>query len=131
MLSIRPVELHVLLALTAGPMHGYALVRRIEDDSEGRLRVLPGNLYTVIRRLEAEGLVRESTAKPPSGLGPLRKGMPMAWACRPNFSWGSSLSSALKYQVPDRSGRSWACIVLGRNRARPRSGENGKQKTEA
>ena len=67
MLSIRPIELHVLLALTAGPMHGYALVRRIEDDSEGRLHVLPGNLYAVIHRLEAEGLVRESTAKPRRG----------------------------------------------------------------
>ncbi len=67
MLSIRPIELHVLLALTAGPIHGYALVRRIEDDSEGRLRVLPGNLYTVIRRLEAEGFVRESTVKPRRG----------------------------------------------------------------
>ena len=73
MLSIRPVELHVLLALTAAPMHGYALVRKIEDDSEGRLRVLPGNLYTVIRRLEAEGFVRESTAKPRRGDDPRRR----------------------------------------------------------
>ena len=67
MLAIRPIELHVLLALSAGPMHGYALVRRIEEDSEGRLRILPGNLYTVIRRLEAEGVVKESTAKPRRG----------------------------------------------------------------
>ena len=63
-MSPRPIELHVLLALTADPMHGYALVRRIAEDSEGRLRLLPGNLYTVIRRLETEGLVRESRTKP-------------------------------------------------------------------
>ncbi len=63
-MSVRPIELHVLLALTQGPLHGYALVRRIEEDSDGRLRPLPGNLYTVIRRLEAEGHVRESTTKP-------------------------------------------------------------------
>ena len=63
-MSLRPIELHVLLALTAGPMHGYGLVRRIDEDSDGRLRLLPGNLYTVIRRLEAEGLVCESRTKP-------------------------------------------------------------------
>ena len=63
-MSPRPIELHVLLALTTGPTHGYALVRRIDENSEGRLRLLPGNLYSVIRRLEAEGWVRESSTKP-------------------------------------------------------------------
>jgi hypothetical protein len=63
-MSLRPIELHVLLALIAGPLHGYALVRRIDEDSEGRVRLLPGNLYAVIRRLEAEGLVGESPRNP-------------------------------------------------------------------
>jgi DNA-binding PadR family transcriptional regulator len=63
-MGLRPIALHVLLALGAGPLHGYALVRRIEEDSDGRLRLLPGNLYSVIRRLESDGLVRESTQKP-------------------------------------------------------------------
>lgn len=63
-MTLRPVELHVLLALSAGPLHGYALVRRIDEDSDGRLRLLPGNLYAVIRRLEVEGLVGESPKKP-------------------------------------------------------------------
>ena len=39
-------------------------MRRIDEDSDGRLRLLPGNLYTVIRLLEAEGLVCESRTKP-------------------------------------------------------------------
>lgn len=63
-MSLRPVELHVLLALSAGPLHGYALVHRIGEDSEDRMHLLPGNLYTVIRRLEADGLVSESQRKP-------------------------------------------------------------------
>ena len=63
-MPLRPIELHVLLALIAGPLHGYALVRRIDEDSEGRVGLLPGNLYAVIRRLEAEGLVGESPRKP-------------------------------------------------------------------
>ena len=63
-MSLRLVELHVLLALSAGPLHGYALAGRIAEDSDGRVRLLPGNLYAVIRRLEAEGLVGESRRKP-------------------------------------------------------------------
>ncbi|MGH9320584.1 MAG: PadR family transcriptional regulator [Vicinamibacteria bacterium] len=63
-MSLRPVELHALLALSAGALHGYALARRIAEDSDGRVRLLPGNLYAVIRRLEAEGWVSESRRKP-------------------------------------------------------------------
>jgi len=63
-MSLRPVELHLLLALSVSPLHGYALVHRIDEDSEGRMRLLPGNLYTVIRRLEADGLVAESPKNP-------------------------------------------------------------------
>lgn len=62
--SLTPTELHVLLALAAEPAHGYALVRRIEEDSGGRMRLLPGNLYGVIHRLVAQGLVRESKRSP-------------------------------------------------------------------
>ena len=62
--SLKPIELHLLLALAAEPAHGYALVQRIEVDSEGRVSLLPGNLYAVIRRLEVNGLVRESDREP-------------------------------------------------------------------
>jgi len=65
--SLRPVEFHVLLALAPGPSHGYALVGRIAEESEGRYRVLPGNLYAVIRRLADDGLVRESARPPADG----------------------------------------------------------------
>jgi DNA-binding PadR family transcriptional regulator len=61
---LRPSDLHVLLALTAGALHGYALVQRIEEQSEGRVRMLPGNLYAVLRRLELEGLLRHARKLP-------------------------------------------------------------------
>ena len=61
---LRPTEFYTLLALAAGPQHGYALVQRIERESEGRLSILPGNLYAVIRRLETGGLLRKSHTKP-------------------------------------------------------------------
>lgn len=61
---MRPVELHLLLALAAAPAHGYALVKRIEEDSGGRLSLLPGNLYGIIHRLVSRGLMRESRRGP-------------------------------------------------------------------
>jgi DNA-binding PadR family transcriptional regulator len=62
--SLKPVELHLLLALAREPAHGYALVKRIEEDSAGRLRLLPGNLYGILHRLVEKGLVRASKRGP-------------------------------------------------------------------
>jgi DNA-binding PadR family transcriptional regulator len=73
MSSLRPVEFHVLLALATGPLHGYGLVRRIADESDGRWQVLPGNLYTVIRRLVSEGLVQQSDRRLTEGDDPRRR----------------------------------------------------------
>jgi DNA-binding PadR family transcriptional regulator len=56
---LKPVELHVLLGLSEAPLHGYALVERIAELSAGKLRLLPGNLYVVLHRLSARGLLRE------------------------------------------------------------------------
>ena len=64
---LKPVDLHLLLALAGGPLHGYALAARMREESENRLRMLPGNLYAVIRRLVREGLISESKARPPAG----------------------------------------------------------------
>ena len=62
--ALKPTDFHVLLALASEPLHGYALVRRIENESEGRVRLLPGNLYAVLRRLGDGGLVEETDAPP-------------------------------------------------------------------
>jgi DNA-binding PadR family transcriptional regulator len=59
LLPLRPVDLHVLLALSHRDRHGYGLVQDIAEESEGRLRLLPGNLYGVLSRLLRDGLVRE------------------------------------------------------------------------
>ena len=46
--SLKPADLYLLLALADVPMHGYALAQRMAQESEGRVRMLPGNLYAVI-----------------------------------------------------------------------------------
>jgi DNA-binding PadR family transcriptional regulator len=57
---LKPIELHVLLALSERPQHGYALAARVRELSEQRLRLLPGNLYVVLHRLAERGLLRET-----------------------------------------------------------------------
>jgi poly-beta-hydroxybutyrate-responsive repressor len=52
----RFVEPSILLLLRERPLHGYELIERLpEFTAEGRIDV--GNLYRLLRTLEAEGLV--------------------------------------------------------------------------
>jgi len=58
-LPLKPVDYLLLLALHEGDRHGYGLVKDIERLSDGRVRLVPGNLYSVIARLVDAGMVRE------------------------------------------------------------------------
>lgn len=56
MKPLTPVVFHVLLALVDGPRHGYAIMKRVEDDSG--LGMGPGTIYGSLQRLEDAGWVR-------------------------------------------------------------------------
>jgi len=55
---MREPTYFVLAALLAGPLHGYAIIKRAEEMSGGRVRLATGTLYTALDRLTAEGYVR-------------------------------------------------------------------------
>lgn len=55
---LTPAVLHVLLALSDGPLHGYAVMRRVEEESG--VRMGPGTVYGTLERLESAGLVRDA-----------------------------------------------------------------------
>ena len=58
-LPLTDLAVHVLVAVGPGPIHGYAIGKRVEELSGGRLRPTTGSLYQVLRRLtESELLVR-------------------------------------------------------------------------
>ena len=50
-------SLHVVFALLDGELHGYALMRRVDELSDGSVRMGPGTLYGTLNRL-VEGEVR-------------------------------------------------------------------------
>ena len=47
---------YILLSLLE-PLHGYAIMQRIEEMTHGRVAVGPGTLYALISRFEKEGIV--------------------------------------------------------------------------
>jgi PadR family transcriptional regulator, regulatory protein PadR len=55
---MREPTYFVLAALLAGPLHGYAIIKRADEMSGGRVRLATGTLYTALDRLTAEGYVR-------------------------------------------------------------------------
>ena len=54
------LEYHVLLALSTGPLHGYAVKDAVAADSGGSQTPRAGTLYRVVARLITAGLVRET-----------------------------------------------------------------------
>jgi DNA-binding PadR family transcriptional regulator len=54
---------YVVLALLGGELHGYALMRRVEDQSGGAVRMGPGTLYGTLDRLVEVGLIEETTER--------------------------------------------------------------------
>jgi DNA-binding PadR family transcriptional regulator len=65
-LPLTPQQFHILLSLTGAHLHGYAIIRDVEQRTSGALRLGTGTLYTALARLEALALVDESTRRAPA-----------------------------------------------------------------
>ncbi len=57
---LTPAVLHILLALSTKERHGYGIMKQVESDSQGKVKMGPGTLYGSIRRMIEAGLIRES-----------------------------------------------------------------------
>jgi PadR family transcriptional regulator PadR len=55
---MREPTYFVLASLLAGPLHGYGIIKRAAELSDGRVQLATGTLYTALDRLAAEGYVR-------------------------------------------------------------------------
>ena len=55
----------VLLSLAEGPRHGYAILRDVEQLSDGRVILSTGTLYGVIRRFLDTGWIRKAADPDP------------------------------------------------------------------
>jgi DNA-binding PadR family transcriptional regulator len=59
LLPLSPAMFHVLVALADGDTHGYAIMKEVEQLTDGSVRLSTGTLYGIIKRLLADGLIRE------------------------------------------------------------------------
>jgi DNA-binding PadR family transcriptional regulator len=54
--------LHIMLARGTDTMHGYAIVQSSAERSQDQIRILPGTLYSTLKKQLAVALVEECEA---------------------------------------------------------------------
>jgi DNA-binding PadR family transcriptional regulator len=72
-LPLTPAVSHILLALADGEKHGYAIMREVEETTDGQVTMGPGTLYGSIKRMLGAGLVEEADERPDPELDDQRR----------------------------------------------------------
>ena len=57
-LPLAPRDLLILAVLAEAPLHGYGLIKAVEERSSSGVLLDPANLYRVLRRMSALGWIR-------------------------------------------------------------------------
>jgi DNA-binding PadR family transcriptional regulator len=60
---LTPAVLHILLALSVSELHGYGIMKQVQAESQGKVKMGPGTLYGSLGRMIDAGLIRESEKK--------------------------------------------------------------------
>ena len=70
---LREPTFFILLSLSPGPKHGYAILKEVKDLSEGRVTLSTGTLFGAIKRLLDQGWIRRVADPFPNGTERERK----------------------------------------------------------
>jgi DNA-binding PadR family transcriptional regulator len=70
---LTPAVFHILLALASGERHGYGIMKQVDLDSHGQVKMGPGTLYGSLKRMLDAGLVRESDKRIDPGMDDQRR----------------------------------------------------------
>lgn len=62
-LPLAPRDLLILAVLAEGPLHGYGIIKAVEDRSEAGVLLDPANLYRVLRRMLGSGWIKEASSE--------------------------------------------------------------------
>src|ERR1700749_2756614 len=57
--ALPAAAFQILLSLAGSDLHGYAIMRQVEAQTSGRMRLGPGTLYASIQALLEGGLIEE------------------------------------------------------------------------
>lgn len=57
-LPLTHTTYYILVSLTS-PLHGYGIMQKVEELSEGEVNLGPGTLYGALSKLEKDGLIKK------------------------------------------------------------------------
>lgn len=63
-LPLKPELFQLLLALVDQDLHGYAIMKEVERNTQGRISLSPSPLYRRLKRLMDDGVVAETDPAP-------------------------------------------------------------------
>ena len=72
-LPLTPPMFQLLVALSDGDKHGYAIIKEVHRRTDGKVRLRAGTLYALIRRCAADGLIVECDERPDPALDDERR----------------------------------------------------------
>ena len=72
-LPLKPIDFLVLMVLDDNERHGYGIVQDIAAHTGGKIRLVPGNLYSVLRRLMNLQVIDETPHRPAPDLDDERR----------------------------------------------------------
>lgn len=55
---------HILLSLSDTERHGYGIIKEVETSTDNKVRLVPGTLYGLIKRMLADSLIEETEERP-------------------------------------------------------------------
>jgi len=72
-LPLTPGVFQILLALSDGEKHGYAIMRIVKEATDGQMILGPGTLYGAVKRLMRDSLIAESDYRPDPAVDDARR----------------------------------------------------------
>jgi DNA-binding PadR family transcriptional regulator len=57
--QLPQVAFSILLALSLKERHGYEIIKQVDEDSSGKIKLSPGALYTSIKQLLEQNYIEE------------------------------------------------------------------------
>jgi DNA-binding PadR family transcriptional regulator len=70
---LTPAVFSILLALADGEKHGYEIMKQVQRDTHGAVKMGTGTLYGSIKRMLADGLIGEAGDRPDPSLDDERR----------------------------------------------------------
>jgi DNA-binding PadR family transcriptional regulator len=73
LIPLTPAVFYILLALAVGEKHGYEIMKQVNQDSSGQVKMGTGTLYGSLKRMLADGLIEEAGERPDPALDDERR----------------------------------------------------------